>query len=122
MKNFHAPAKPFTETGGPHRHHHKFLEIYFVVGMRAPVQNIHHGNGQHFRVGSTDITVKGERGFFSGGFCGCHTHRKNRIGPEPGFIGGSVQRNHQLIDPGLVRHVIAQQGGSDDIIDVLYRF
>ena len=41
-----AHAQGLTKSWGPDRQDHVFLHIRGVIGMFAPIQDIHHGNGQ----------------------------------------------------------------------------
>ena len=46
MENLYAPAQGFVKIGGAERHDHEFLDVHGIIGVRATVQNIHHGNGE----------------------------------------------------------------------------
>ena len=116
VEDLHSPAQPFAETAGTHGHHHEFLEVDLVVGMRAPVEDIHHGNGKHFGIGAADITVKGQRRFFGGGLGHGHTYGQDGIGAQFALVGRAVQLYHHFIDARLVGHIITQQGGCDIVV------
>ena len=44
MENFDAPAQGFVKIGRAKGHDHEFLNVHGIIGVRAAVQNIHHGD------------------------------------------------------------------------------
>jgi hypothetical protein len=52
-------AKSLGKASGTHRKDHEFLDIDVVVGMLAPVQDVHHGHGKLLAVGTADVGVQG---------------------------------------------------------------
>ena len=58
MKNLRPGAKCFRKRFRADRHNHKFLKIHIIVGVCAAVDNVHHRNGQSFRVYAADITIQ----------------------------------------------------------------
>ncbi len=46
VENFDAPAESFAESRRADGHGHEFLEIDGTVGMRAAIEDVHHGHGK----------------------------------------------------------------------------
>ena len=52
MKDFDAHAQGFAEIRRADGHDHEFLQVHGIIGVRAAVENVHHGDGK--RVARTD--------------------------------------------------------------------
>ena len=57
MEDFSSTAQSFFKTPRSHRHNHKFLEIDWIISVRAAIDNIHHRGRKKVRVISTKIAV-----------------------------------------------------------------
>src|SRR5688572_6441295 len=105
MKDIHAPLEAFTETRRTNWHHHKFLEVDFIVGMCTTIQYVHHRNWQRTSVRSTYVTIQWQVHFQRGSFGDGETYSKHSIGAELTFICSSIQGNHHGIDSRLIRNI-----------------
>ena len=45
MENLRAHAQRIAESHGPDGHDHEFLDVQVVGGVRAAVDDVHHGHG-----------------------------------------------------------------------------
>ncbi len=102
MKNFHAPAQRLGKRRRSHRHHHEFLEIDIVIGVRAAVEDVHHRHRQRVRRGPAEIAI--EREFT----CSCrgagrrHRNRQDRVRPQPPFVGRAIEFDQTGVERALV--------------------
>jgi len=59
MENFSTHAQGFFEAASTDGANHEFLEGDGGIRVRATVDDVHHRNGQHVGVDTTDVTVQG---------------------------------------------------------------
>ena len=108
-----APAQRFGKRVGADRHDHELLEVHVVVGMRAAVQNVHHGRGKQMRVHTADVLV--QRKF--GGLCSSLRHGQGRaqdgVRAQRALVVGAVDFQHNVVDEALVVGFHANQGVGD---------
>ena len=102
MEDFDAPAQRFGKRRCADGHHHELLEVHIVVGVGAAVEDVHHGDREQVRGGSSQIAVEGQAVFGRGGAGGGHGDRENRVGAQSPFIWRAVEFDHLLIDGALV--------------------
>jgi hypothetical protein len=76
VEDFDAHAQGFAEARSADGHGHEFLEVDGIIGMRAAVQNVHHGHGQDVGVAlggkAREILVEREALGCGGGARGGH--------------------------------------------------
>jgi hypothetical protein len=58
VENFHAPAQRLGKRRRSHRHHHEFLEVDVVIGVRAAVEDVHHRHRQGVRRGPAQVAIE----------------------------------------------------------------
>jgi len=56
MKDLCTIAESLGKAGRSFRHDHEFLKINRRIRMGATVDDVHHGNWQHFSVRATQVT------------------------------------------------------------------
>jgi hypothetical protein len=101
-----------------HRHDHELLEVHLVVGMGAPVEDVHHRHGQH--VGGLAAEVAPERHVQLGrrGLGGGQRHAEDRVRPQPALVGRAVQVDHRPVEARLVGRVEAGHRTGQLAVDV----
>jgi hypothetical protein len=82
-----------------------------VSGVGAAVEDVHHRHRQHVRVGAADVAEQRQVRRVGGGTGHRHRHAEDRVGAEPGLVGGAVEVEHRLVDEPLLVGVEAQQLG-----------
>ena len=90
--------------------------------MGAPVDNVHHGNRQHFGVGTTQVTEQWKTKLGGSGVCNRQRNSKNRVSAKFLFVGGTVERNHRTIDSDLIESIHAANDFGDLVFDIIDRF
>ena len=110
MENLRAHAQRLGECRRADRHHHEFLEVDRIVGMRAAIDDVHHRHRQHARGGAADIAIERQVVGDRRGFRDRKRHAEDRIGAEPRLVGRAVERDHGLVDLGLRFGVHAADG------------
>src|SRR5271166_1311265 len=122
VKDLCTIAKRFGKGGRSFRHDHEFLKIDRRIRMGAPVDDVHHGNRQHFGVRATQVTEQRKIKLGGGGVRNRQRNSKNRVCAKFLFVGGTIQRNHRAIYSDLIERVHAGNGFGDLVFDVVYSF
>ena len=122
VEDFRTPAQAFPEAFCTNRHDHKFLDIYRVCRMSAPIQNIHHGNRKTVGIYATQETVKRNLQRKAGRPCTGNGYGKYGIGSQPGFIPGSVRFQHGGIHSINIGSIHTFQHSVYCRIDIMYGF
>ena len=102
MENFGTHLQCLTETAGANGHDHKFLEVDAVIGMRTPIQDVHHGDWKCICIYTAHITEKCLIRFQSSCFGHCQRNTEDCICPELTFIRGAVNFEHACINFVLI--------------------
>jgi hypothetical protein len=121
MKDFNAPAQRLGKRWRADRHHHEFLEVDVVVGVRSTVQNVHHRSRQSVRTRAAQIAIERDvearcRSARSG-----HRDCQDRIRAQAPLVLGTIEFNHLGIEPTLVKPVPIRQSVRNLPIDVFNR-
>ncbi len=58
MKGFGSHAQSLLETHGAYRRNHELLDVDVVVGVLAPVQDVHHRHRQYVGVDSPKVLIE----------------------------------------------------------------
>jgi hypothetical protein len=99
--------KRFGKIRGADRHHHEFLEVDGIVGMRAAIDDIHHRHRQDARARATDIAEQRQARGLRGSLGDRERYAQHRVRAEARLVLGAVQRNQRFIDLGLIGSVHA---------------
>ncbi len=110
----------FGDILGADRADHEFLESDGGVGVRATVDDIHHGNGQHVAVRSADVTIERQAQIVGGSVGDREGNTQNRIRAQLALGCRSVQFDHGLVDETLLEAGHPDDFRSDLLIDVLH--
>ncbi len=118
MEDLDAHAQGFAEALGAEGRDHEFLRVHRIIGMRAAVDDVHHGHWQGVGADSAEVAIKrsvlGRGGRAGGG----HGDGQNGVGAEASFVGRAIERDHRAIDFALLGGVLAVQRGGDFAVDV----
>ena len=79
MEDLRAHPQGVAKRFCPYRDDHEFLEIDVVIGMRAPINDVHHWDGQCVCARATEIEIQGDLPIIRCSARGGHRHRKQRI-------------------------------------------
>ena len=94
---------------GAHRHNHELLNLHVVGGVRAAVEDVHHGDGQGLGVDAADIVIQAGAQGLSGGLGHGQGTAQDGVGAQAALVGSAVQLDHGLVDGHLVQGVHADQ-------------
>ena len=101
---------------------HKLLESDRCVGVRTPVDDVHHRHGQRLGVRSADIAVE-RHPKVVGRTAGCgERHAQDGVGAQLRFGRRAVQFDHGAVDADLIGDVHADDGRSDDVVYIFDGF
>src|SRR5690606_481574 len=113
MENFSATTQGFSKSRRAHRLHHKFLNIDVVIRVFTTVDDVHHRyrHGVHARgaVDISDVLVQFHAFGSRSGFGSGQRHGQNGVSAQLGFVLGSVQRQHGVVQRALVGGIHTQQ-------------
>ena len=113
MENLCAGAEGFAEGPKVDRTNHELLEVDRSIGVSAAVHDVHHGDGEHFGVGATDVFVERLLESGGGGMSRGERDAEYSVGPEVGFVLGAVEFEHRHIDADLIAGIHASESGRD---------
>ena len=119
VEHFSTPAQGFTKARCAHGNDHEFLDIERVVGVRAPIDDVHHRHWQLHATHAAEVAVQRQARLFSGGTRHGHRHRQHGIGAQAPLVVGTVQINQRLVQKRLLGRVQAEHRFGDFGIDVL---
>ena len=102
-------------------HDHELLHVDVVVGMRAAVDDVHHGGRQQPGADAAQIAEQrlarvGRRGMGRG-----QRDAEDGVRPQLALVLGAVQVDHAAVQGGLVQGVHAGQLIGQDVVDVFDR-
>ena len=112
VENLRAHPQSFAERGSARGHNHEFLRIHGVGGMRAAVEDVHHGNRQVVALHAAQELVQRYAQAFRRRLRGSDGNRQNRVGAQLGFVFRSVRLQHGAVHsvgvPGVdaLEHVV----------------
>ena len=121
VKGFGDGAQTLAEGRQPHRHDHEFLEINGCIGMRAAVDDVRHGDGQHLGVGAAQIFEERQADERGGGLGVGQRDGEDGVGAELGLVRRAVEVEHDTVDSQLVQRIHAFERGKNLVGDVFDR-
>ena len=100
---------------------HKLLHRQRVAGVRASVDDVERGDGEH-QLGVTrevgDVAVERHALLGGAGLADGHGDGEDRVGAELALVLGAVERVHLGVHGLLVRRVAADERRADEVVDV----
>ena len=103
MEYFDAHAQGFGKTRGAEGNDHELLQVDGIVGVRAAIQNIHHGHGQQPRACASQIAIERRAPGCRCRARGGQRNGQDRIGAQTALIRRAIEIDHDAIDGGLLR-------------------
>ena len=119
VEDFCADAQRIAEGHGAHGHDHEFLNIQIVGSVRAAVDDVHHGHGQHLGVDAAKILVERQTQKFRGHTGASHGNTQHGIGTKAGLVVRAVKVDERVVDLHLAQHIHANNGFGDFAVDVV---
>ena len=113
-----APAQRFRERSGAHRHDHELLEVDGVLGVRAAVEHVEHGDGQHVGVDAAESAEQGEAEVVRGRLGRRQGDGEHGVRSEAALVRGPVEVDHGEVDQPLVQRVETGDRVGDLTVDV----
>ena len=98
MKAPQPHAQGLAKTLRPHRHDHKLLQIEIVVGMRATIEDVHHGNRQIIGIDPAKVPIQRQPRLCCCGFGDRQRYTQRRIGPQVAFVLGAIKLDQARIN------------------------
>ena len=118
MKHLGAVTHSFAKAGCAHRNNHEFLDVQVVVGMSAPIDDVHHGHRHLHGTAAAEITVQRQASLFSGGACHGHADSQHGVRAQPRFVLGAVKVNQRAVQKSLLTRVQTQHSFGDFGVDM----
>ena len=87
--------------------------------MRATVEDVHHGNGKNFGVGSPDIFEEWKLNLVGGRVGRCKRNRQQGVRPQLALVGSAVEIQQCFVQRYLVERVMSLQLRGDDLFHVV---
>ena len=103
------PAQRLGEGRRADRRDHELLHVHVGVGVRAAVENVHHRDREHMRVGPAEVAEQLKSARVGRRACHGHRHADDGIGAEPGLAGRPVKVDQRLVHQPLVVGLVAEQ-------------
>ena len=86
--------------------------------MCAPVDDVHHGNGKHIGVATTDVFVEGKVEVVGSSLGNSEGNAEDGVCAEVRLGIGTVELEHSLVDGNLVEGAHTLEGFSDGAVYV----
>ena len=120
VEDLSAPAQALLKGRCAHGHDHELLGVHGVGGVCAAVQDVHHGDGQAVAVHAAEEAVEGHVQRSGSSAAGSDGNGQNGVCAQLGLVLGAVGVDHGLVDGVDVGSIHADDGISDDGVDVLH--
>ena len=102
-------------------HDHELLHVNVVVGVRAAVDDVHHGGRQQAGADAAEIAEQRLAGVGRRGMGRGQRNAEDGVGPQLALVLGAVQVDHPPVQRGLIQGVHAGQFVGQDVVDVVDR-
>ncbi len=96
------------------------MEVHPVVSVRAAVEDVHHGHGEHPRPLAAKVAPQRHPLLGRGRVRVGKRDAEDRVRAEPRLVRGSVESDQPLVEARLVGGVEAADGVRDLVVDVRY--
>ena len=84
------------------RRDHELLHVDVAVGVRAAVEDVHHRHRQQVGVRAADVAEQREPADSAAALATARRDAEDRVGAEPGLVGGAVEVEQRLVDEPLL--------------------
>ncbi len=102
-------------------HDHELLHVNVVVGVRAAVDDVHHGGRQQAGADAAEIAEQRQAGVGRRGMGRGQRNAEDGVGPQLALVLGAVQIDHPPVQGGLIQGVHAGQFVGQNVVDVVDR-
>ena len=107
VEDLRAPADRFRNRWRAQGRDHEFLEVDGVVGMRAAIDDVHHGHGQDAGIHAADIAIDRQIRRLACRLRNRQRNAEDRIRAKTAFVLRAVEHDQRVIDVTLVLGVHA---------------
>ena len=90
--------------------------------MGAAVDDVHHGDGEHFCIGSTDVFEEGLTELRGSGVGSGHGGAEDGVGAELLFVRRAVELAHGAVDADLIERIESGDGAGDRFVHIGHGF
>ncbi len=120
MKDFSTALQRGSEIRDPDRHHHEFLDVDAVVGMRAAVQDVHHRHRQARRPprGFQKVLIQPLALRVRRRVRRRERNPQQRVRPQHRLVGAAVELDQSRIQRRLVGRIHTRQRVGNTVVDV----
>jgi hypothetical protein len=108
------------ERGRPQRHDHEFLKIDIIVGMFAPVEDVHHRHGEDAGVGAAQVAVQRQLDAGRRRMSDRQGDAEQRVGAQLPLVRRPVDLQQCFVEKHLLARVHAQDARGDGLVDILH--
>ena len=84
--------------------------------MLAAIEDVHHGNGEDARVGTTEVAVERESDRIGSGAGDGERDTEDGVGAEGLLVGRAISLDHDAIDGGLIESIKADHGFGENVV------
>jgi hypothetical protein len=117
VEDFGSPTHGLRYRGGTGWKNHELLKVDGIVGMRAAIDDVHHGDGHLSCRRSSNIAEERKARCCRCGRCYRRRNAEDCICTENPLVWRSIERNHRVVDPDLILGMEAANGVRDLSID-----
>ena len=120
MEHLGTHAQPFLKRRCPHGTNHKLLKSNGSIGVRASVDDIHHGDRHHIGIGPTDISIQGDTQLRGCRFGYGQRDAQDGVGTQFRLRGGAVEVDQLPVDTTLLEGIGPFECFCNHLVDVVY--
>ena len=113
MEHLGAKADSVAEARGADRQDHELLKVHVVVGVRPPVDDVHHGDRERQGPVAAQMAIERHAALRGRGAGRGHRHAEDGVGSESSLAGRAVQPAHELIELGLGADLLPDERALD---------
>ena len=121
MEHLGAVAHRFGERRRADGKNHELLDVDAVVGMRAAVDDVHHGHRQGYIAGASQVPIQRQTVVARGRMRRRQGHGQQGIRAQIGFEIGAVGLQQAGVEPALILGVESNQRIAQRTVDVRHR-
>ena len=120
VEYFSTHAETFTEGSSTYRANHEFLECDRSIGVRATIDDVHHGDREYEGIRTADVAIEGDVEVLGSSLSYSEGYPEDSVCTELALGLGTIEGDHLQVDLTLVEHAHTIELRSDHVVDVLY--
>jgi hypothetical protein len=109
MENFGSHAHAVRERPGTYGHNHELLKIDRIISMRAAVDDVHHGQGQHAGSDPSHVTPERQSDCVRRRLRTGEADAENGVSPKPALVVAAIDLTNKAVGCDLVESITAAQ-------------